>query len=91
MMGIFYILNQPAVILFDSGAFHCFISTKFSVKCHLSFCHTKGAYMVSTMGVKVASNKLTEQVTIQLGNRSLKPALLFWDWKVQMSFEEQIG
>jgi hypothetical protein len=26
-------LNYPAIILFDSGASHSFISTKFSAKC----------------------------------------------------------
>jgi hypothetical protein len=33
LTGIFSILNYPAIILFDSGASHSFISTKFSAKC----------------------------------------------------------
>jgi hypothetical protein len=33
MTGIFSILNYPTIILFDSGASHSFISTKFSAKC----------------------------------------------------------
>jgi hypothetical protein len=41
MTDTFLVLNQPAVILFDSGASHSFISTKFSVKCQLTFHHTK--------------------------------------------------
>jgi hypothetical protein len=32
MTGIFSILNNPAIILFDSGASHSFITTKFSAK-----------------------------------------------------------
>nr|CAB3504478.1 unnamed protein product [Digitaria exilis] len=35
MTGIFPICTQPAVILFDSGATHSFISTRFHVKCGL--------------------------------------------------------
>jgi hypothetical protein len=37
MTGIFSIFNQLALILFDSGASHSFISQKFSVKCQLPF------------------------------------------------------
>jgi hypothetical protein len=33
MTGIFSVSNYPAVILFDSGASHSFISSKFSAKC----------------------------------------------------------
>jgi hypothetical protein len=33
MTGIFSVLNYRAIILFDSGASHSFISTKFSAKC----------------------------------------------------------
>jgi hypothetical protein len=32
MTGIFSVYNQPALILFDSGASHSFISQKFSAK-----------------------------------------------------------
>jgi hypothetical protein len=33
MTGTFSVFNQPAIILFDSGASHNFISQKFSAKC----------------------------------------------------------
>jgi hypothetical protein len=33
MTGIFSVYNQPALILFDSGASHSFVSQKFSAKC----------------------------------------------------------
>ena len=41
MSGTFSIHNKPAVILFDSGASHSFISPKFGAKVGLNFCHTK--------------------------------------------------
>jgi hypothetical protein len=47
MNGTFSVLNQPALILFDSGASHSFISLKFSVKCQLPFYHTQGAFMIA--------------------------------------------
>jgi hypothetical protein len=41
-------LKYPAIILFDSGASHSFISTKFSAKCQLPFHHTNGGITIST-------------------------------------------
>ena len=41
MAGTFSIHHKPAVILFDSGASHSFISAKFRAKVGLDFCHTK--------------------------------------------------
>jgi hypothetical protein len=37
MTGTFSVFNQPALILFDSGASHSFISQNFSAKCQLPF------------------------------------------------------
>jgi hypothetical protein len=53
MTGTFSVFNQPALILFDSGASHSFISQKFSAKCKLPFCHAKGSFMITTPGVKL--------------------------------------
>jgi hypothetical protein len=68
MTGIFLVLNYPAVILFDSGASHSFISAKFSAKCQLTFHHTNGAIMISTPGGRVATYQLNRQVPIKLGS-----------------------
>ena len=53
MTGIFSVFNQPALILFDSGASHSFISQKFSAKCQLPFYHTKGSFMKQHLGAKL--------------------------------------
>jgi len=58
MSGTFSINHCPAVILFDSGASHSFISAKFGARARLDFCHTKGSYMISTPGGKIASNQI---------------------------------
>jgi hypothetical protein len=54
MTGIFSVYNQPALILFDSGASHSFISQTFSAKCQLPFYHSKGSFMIATPGGKIA-------------------------------------
>ena len=66
MSGTFSIHSKPAVILFDSGISHSFISAKFGTKVGLDFCHTKGSYMISTPGGKIASNQLIRIVPIQI-------------------------
>lgn len=76
MTGTFSILNQPTVILFDSGASHNFIGQRFSAKCQLPFYDTKGAYMIATPGGKVATNQLNRNVPIQLESKIFKTTLL---------------
>jgi hypothetical protein len=76
MTGMFSVFNQSALILFDSGASHSFISQKFSAKCQLPFCHTRGSFMIATLGAKVATNQLNQSVPIRLGNNIVKTTLL---------------
>jgi hypothetical protein len=76
MTGIFSVLNYPAVVLFDSGASHCFISTKFSAKCQLTFYHTNGGITISTPGRRVATYQLNRPVPIKLGSLVFKTTLL---------------
>ena len=49
MTGTFSIHNKPAVILFDSGATHSFISAKFGARVGLDFRHTKRSYMMQPL------------------------------------------
>jgi hypothetical protein len=76
MTGTFSVFNQAALILFDSGASHSFISQKFSAKCQLPFCHTKGSFMIATPGGKTVTNQLIRSVPIQLGSHIIKTTLL---------------
>jgi hypothetical protein len=76
MTDIFYVLNYPAVILFDSSASHSFISAKFSAKCQLPFHHTNGAIMIVTPGGRVATYQLNRQVPIKLGSIIVGTTLL---------------
>jgi hypothetical protein len=76
MTSTFSVLNQPALILFDTGASHSFISQKFSAKCQLLFCHAKGSFMIATPGGKTVTNQLIQSVPIQLGSHIIKTTLL---------------
>jgi hypothetical protein len=76
MPGIFSVFSQPALILFDFGASHSFISQKFSAKCQLPFYHAKGSFMIATLGGKIATNQLNRNVPISMGSRIFKTTLL---------------
>jgi hypothetical protein len=61
MMGTFLAANHPAVILFDSGASHTFISKKFveqhCISCHeskkgLKFTHQGDKYLLEKWPIK---------------------------------------
>jgi hypothetical protein len=75
MTGTFSIHLKPAILLFDSGASHSFISAKFGAKVGLDFCHTKRTYMIATPGEKVSHpvfKDKTECITIcMLGSSSI--------------------
>jgi hypothetical protein len=76
MTGIFSVLDYPAIILFDSGASHSFISTKFSAKCQLPFHHTNGGITISTPGGRVATYQINRQVPIKFGSLVIRTTLL---------------
>ena len=76
MSGTFSIHNKPAVILFDSGASHSFISAKCGAKVGLNVCHTKESYMISTPGGKIASNQIIRLVPIKLGSKVINTDLV---------------
>jgi hypothetical protein len=58
MTGTFSIHHQPVIILFDSGATHSFISSKYETKVGLDFYPTQGTYMIATPGGKSSSNQI---------------------------------
>jgi hypothetical protein len=76
MTGIFSVLNYSAIILFDSGASHSFISAKFSAKCQLPFHHTNGGITISTPGGRVATYQINRHVPIKFGSLIIKTTLL---------------
>ena len=76
MSGTFSINHHPTVILFDSGASHSFISSKFGARVGLDFCHTKGSFMISTPGGKVASNQIVHNAPLSLGSKTVPTTLI---------------
>jgi hypothetical protein len=76
MMSTFTLHHHTAIILFDSGATHSFISTRFGTKIGLDFYPTNGTDMITTLGGRIASNQICRGVLIQLGNTLIRTALI---------------
>jgi hypothetical protein len=79
MTGTFTIHYQPAIILFDSGATHSFISSKFGTKLGLELNPVRGSYLIATPGGRVASSQICRNVPIQSGSNLVKTDLLLLD------------
>jgi hypothetical protein len=76
MTGTFTLHHHPAIILFDSGATHYFVSTRFGTKIGLDFYPTTGTYMITTSGGRIASNQICRGVPIQLGSTLIRTDLI---------------
>jgi hypothetical protein len=81
MTGTFSINYHPVTVLFDTGATHSFISTKFRTKIGLDIYPVNGVYMITTPGGNISSNQVCRSVPIQMGNNLMKTDLLLLDLK----------
>src|SRR5438128_4660681 len=66
MAGMFLINGYPAVILFDSGASHTFISTTFVDRNKIEFDLTKDEYHIKSPGGRIVTNQKVRNVTLDL-------------------------
>jgi hypothetical protein len=66
MTGTFSINYHPVTVLFDTGATHSFISTKFGNKIGLDIYPVNGVYMITTPGGNISSNQVCRSVPIQM-------------------------
>jgi hypothetical protein len=81
MTGTFSINCHPVTVLFDTGATHSFINTKFGTKIGLDIYSVNGVYMITTPGGNISSNQVCRSVPIQMGNNLIKIDLLLLDLK----------
>jgi hypothetical protein len=68
-VGMFSINNHPAVILFDSGSSHSFISQAFARKHEQKIVELECAYRISSAGADLLTNQIVRGVTLNIANR----------------------
>jgi hypothetical protein len=69
MMGTFLVANHPAVILFDSGASHTFISKKFVEKYCIPCIESREGFIIHLPGGQIFTKEVAFHVPITLADR----------------------
>jgi hypothetical protein len=72
MAGVFTINSHPALVLFDSGASHSFMSMGFVKRHNLPIMAIPKAYRISTPGAKMFINTRTDTVSLVLATHSYR-------------------
>jgi hypothetical protein len=75
MMGTFLVANHPAVILFDSGASHTFISKKFVEKHCIPYTESREGFAIHSPGRQIFTKEVAYQVPVTLAE---------WDFPTNM-------
>jgi hypothetical protein len=69
MMGRFLMANHPAVILFDSGASHTFISMKFVEQHCIPYNESREGFIIHSSGGQIFTKEVAFHVPITLAER----------------------
>jgi hypothetical protein len=69
MMGTFLMANHPAVILFDSGASHTFISKKFVEKYYIPYTESRGGLIIHSPRGQIFTKEIAYHVPVTLAER----------------------
>jgi hypothetical protein len=75
MMGTFLVANHPAIILFDSGASHTFISKKFVEQHCILYHESKEGFKIQSPGGQIFTREVAFQVPVTLAG---------WDFPTNM-------
>jgi hypothetical protein len=75
MMGMFLVANHPAVILFDSGASHIFISKKFVVKYCIPCIESREGFIIHSPEGQIFTKEVAFHVPVTLAE---------WDFPTNM-------
>jgi hypothetical protein len=68
-MGTFLVANHPAVILFDSGASHTFISKKFVEKYCIPCTESREGFIIHSLGGQIFTKEMAFNVLVTLAER----------------------
>jgi hypothetical protein len=75
LTGTFSLNGYPAVVLFDSGATHDFITKACTQRCQLSIHHIDIPYLISTLGGRVVTKQTIVHAHLHLAGKLYKPSL----------------
>jgi hypothetical protein len=79
LVGTFSLNGYPAVVLFDSGTTHDFITKAYTQRCQLSIHHIDTPYLISTPGGRVVTKQTVMHAPLDLAGKLYKPSLIVLD------------
>jgi hypothetical protein len=79
LVGTFSLNEYPAVVLFNSGATHDFITKACTQRCQLSIHHVDTPYLISTPGGRVVTKQTVMHAPLDLAGKLYKPSLIVLD------------
>jgi hypothetical protein len=81
LTGTFFLNGHSAVVLFDSGATHDFVSKACTQKCKLVVEPISAPYMISTAGGQIVTKQVVVNPLLNLKGRIYKTCLIVLDGK----------
>jgi hypothetical protein len=78
MMGTFLVANHPAVILFDSGASHTFISKKFMEKHCIPSTKSREGFIIHSPGGQIFTKEVVFHVPVTLAEQEFPTNMIFF-------------
>jgi hypothetical protein len=79
LVGMFSLNEYPAVVLFDFGATHDFISKACTQRSQLSIQHIDTPYLISTLGGRVVTKQIVMHTPLNIAEKFYKPSLIVLD------------
>jgi hypothetical protein len=79
LAGTFSLNGYLAVVLFDSGATHDFVTKACTQRCRLSIHHIDTPYLISTLGGRVVTKQTVMHAPLDLEGKLYKPSLIVLD------------
>jgi hypothetical protein len=79
LAGTFSLNGYSAVVLFDFGATHDFITKARTQRCQLSIHHIDNPYLISTPEGRVVTKKTVVHAPLDLARKLYKPSLIVLD------------
>jgi hypothetical protein len=76
MMGTFLVANHPAVILFDSGASHTFISKKFVEQHCIPYNESREGFIIHSPGGQIFTKEVAFHVPVTLAERDFPTIMI---------------
>jgi hypothetical protein len=76
LVGTFFLIERPIIILFDLGALHDFMSFTCAKKAKLSLVALGAPYVITTPGGRVDADQVVQKVPLELSGRIFSTNLI---------------